>query len=461
MSAPSAGLDRSVPPPPGPLREFHFPAVHRAALSNGVQVLVAESHDFPVVSFGLLVRAGGVHEEAEQAGVSALAGDLLETGAGGRSGVEIAEALEGLGVLTDISTSWDTTFVGLTALRSRVDAASEILAELVRRPDFPPAEVDRLRSARLAGISQRRASPGGLASEAIIRFMHAPGSTFARPLGGTRRTVEGITREDVLAFHAARYTPAGSALVVAGDVTPGEAVRLAEERFGDWAGAPPPFSEPEAVPHPSPAGVVLVDRPGSVQAEIRAGHVGISWTDEDYIPVQVMNQLLGGAHSSRLNQNLRERNGYTYSVTSGFTARRHRGPFVVSTAVQSEVAGPAIREILHEVRELREAPVSAGELEDVRSYLAGIFPLRLETVTGILGRLVQLATYGLPDDYFEHYRSRILEVSADEVLRVARKHLRPQEMAVVVVGDAAQLRGPLEELGIGEIRVLAPEELEG
>ncbi|MDP9348296.1 MAG: insulinase family protein, partial [Gemmatimonadota bacterium] len=248
---------------------------------------------------------------------------------------------------------------------------------------------------------------------------------------------------------------------VAGDVTPEEALVLAERRFGGWAGASSPAGDADASPYPPPVGIVVVDRPGSVQSEIRAGHVGISLTDPDYFRVQVMNQILGGAFASRLNLNLRERHGYTYGVSSSFTPRRKPGPFLVSTAVQSEVTAPAVREILREVAGMREAPPTAAELDDARSYLAGVFPLRMETVTGIASRLVQLAVHELPDDYFHHYRDRILDVSGEEVLRVARARLRPEELAVVVVGDAAQLRGPLEALEVGEVRVMDAAEVDG
>jgi zinc protease len=461
VSAARQVLDRSNPPAAGPLRPFHFPEIHRETLPNGVEVRVAEAHDFPVASFGVVLRAGCAHEDEAHAGVAVLAGDLLETGAAGRTGMQIAEALESLGVVQEASTSWDSTYVGFGALRSRVEPAAELLGDLVLHPDFPAGEVERLRGERLAAIAQRRASPGGLASEAVLRFIYAPGSPFTRPLGGTPHTVEGITRPELVAFHAARYTPQGAVVVAAGDVTPAEAVELAKRRFGGWAGATSPTPAPDASPYPSPPGIVLVDRPGSVQSEIRAGHVGISHADADYFPVLVMNQILGGAFSSRLNLNLRETHGYTYGVSSSFAARRAPGPFLISTAVQSEVTAPAIREILHEVRGMRDAPPRREEIDDARSYLAGVFPLRLETVTGIASRLVELVVHDLPDDYFDQYRDRVLAVSGEDVLRAAREHLRPEEMAVLVVGDAAQLREPLEALGAGEVRVVEASAVDG
>lgn len=451
-------LDRRTPPLPGPLRPFHFPATHRRSLSSGLQVLVAERHDLPVVSLGMSVPASGLDEDPERAGAAAMAADLLDSGAAARTGPEIAAALEGLGVLEDTGASWDATYVGFTALRSRVEPASRIFADLIRSPDFPEGELERVRAQRLAAVAQRRADPGLLANEAALRFIYAPGTPYARPLSGTTASLRGLTRQDLREFHARRYRPAGATLLAVGDLRVDEAMEIAEACFGDWAGAPDPTPPPEVRPWDDAPRVVLVDRPGAVQAELRVGQVGVARTDPDFFPLTVMNQILGGGFSSRLNLGLRERYGYTYGVSSSFTMRRHPGPFLVSTAVQSSATAASVREILREVREIREAPVTPAELDDVRSYLAGVFPLRLETTVGIASRLSSIAVYGLPDDYFEHYRERILDVTAEDVLRVAREHLDPDRMVATVVGDAAQLREPLEEFG--EVRVVQPPELD-
>ncbi|MEW5927406.1 MAG: pitrilysin family protein [Gemmatimonadota bacterium] len=459
MTAPRQdGPDRSVPPAPGPLRPFHFPPVHRRSLSNGMELLVAEARDFPVVSMGVSLPASPLDEEPERAGVASLTADLLDTGAAGRTGLEIAAELEGLGILEDTGASWDSTYVGFTALRARVEAGARILADLLRRPDFPEAELDRQRAQRLAGIQQRRADPSLLANEAILRFVYAEGSPFARPISGTSASLQGLTRQDVAAFHAARYRPAGATMIVAGDLGADQAVDVAEACLGDWAGAPDPSPAPDIRPREDAPRVVLVDRPGSVQSELRVGHVGIPRTHPDYFAVTVMNQILGGGFSSRLNLSLRERHGYTYGLSSSYTMRRHAGPFAIITAVQSGATAASVREILREARAIREAPVTPAELDDVRSYLAGVFPLRLETTVGLASRLSQIAVYGLPDDYFQGYRERILAVTADDVLRAARDHLHPDRLVTVVVGDAAGLRDSLEEFG--EVRVMQPSELE-
>lgn len=200
---------------------------------------------------------------------------------------------------------------------------------------------------------------------------------------------------------------------------------------------------------------MLVDRPGSVQSELRVGHVGVARSTPDYFPLVVMNSILGGAFTSRLNMNLRERQGFTYGVSSGFAMRRSPGPFMVSTAVQTEVTGAALMEIMREVNAIRDEPVQPAELEDARNYLAGVFPLRLQTTEGVASRLGELALFDLPLDYFDDYRDRLLEVDAASVQRVAREHLRPGEMTVVVAGDAARIRPEVEALELGPLEVVS------
>jgi len=449
-------LDRTRVPAPGPLRPFRFPAVERRTLSNGLEVLAAEVRGFPVVTFDLVMDGGGVAEPSAQGGVASLAAGLLESGAGERGAAEIAEAVDGLGLALDSGVSWDTAQAGFTSLRSRADAGFAILADLVRRPTFPQDEVDRLRDERLAALTQRRATPAALADEVAVRSIFAPGTPFSRLLGGVAGTVAGLDRERVAAFHAARYRPRGAALVAAGDVSMDEAAALAERFLGDWTGAAAAVAAPDVRPRFDRATIVIADRPGAVQSEIRVGHVGIERTAPDFFAVTVMNAILGGVFSSRLNRTLRERLGYTYGASSSFASRRQPGTFTAHAAVQTEVTAHAVAEMLREIRELREVQVGEVELTDVRTFLAGVFPLGLQTTDGVASRLVTLFTFGLPDDYYAHHRDRILSVTAAEVQDAARRRLWPDRAAIVVAGDAEKVRGPLEDLGLGPVEILDP-----
>ncbi len=454
MSAPAQG--GAAPPPPGPLRPFHFPDVVRRRLPNGLELVVCEVRSFPVVTCELVLSAGSLTEPAERGGVASLTSALLESGAGGRSAAEIAERVDALGLSLDSGINWDVTQVGFTALRARTGDGLALLADLVRSPEFPQPEVERIRAQRLTALVQNRADPESLAVEVANRYVFAPGSPFTRPMGGLAGTVSRIGRDDVAAFHAERYRPGGSALVVAGDLSASEAVELAERALGDWQGAVAPPPRPEVRPASDSLRFVVAHRAGSVQSALRVQHLGLERASDDYFAVVVMNAILGGLFTSRINLNLRERLGYTYGASSSFTMRRVPGIFAVATAVQSETTAHAASEILRDMRRMREEPVSAAELDDARNYLALTFPLGLQTTDGVAGKLVTSATFGLPDDYWDRYRDRIMAVAAEDVLQAAQKYLRPDSATVVVAGDADVVRPALEALGEGEVLVIDP-----
>jgi zinc protease len=450
----AAILDRSKAPEPDPLRPSHFPEVERAELPNGIPLLFASTPGLPVVSISVMVEAGGVREPPDRGGLSVLASSLLESGAGNRDASAIAEEIERLGIQLGVGASWDLSHLDATGIRSRIPAAFDILRDLVREPSFPGDEVERLRAEQLGSILQRRAEPRGLANEMAARFIFSDESPYSRPLSGTTRTVGSLTRQEAAAFHATNFTPHGATVLVAGEIDLEEVLGLASERLGDWAGpAPTPILE-TVEPRSRELQIVIVDRPGSVQSEIRVGHVSVDRATPDYFPIMVMNAILGGAFSSRLNMNLRERHGFTYGVSSGFVMRRQPGPFLVSTAVQTEVTADALREILHELRTIRQEPVKNAELDDARAYLAGTFPLGLQTTSGVASRLAEIAAYGLPLDYFDHYRERVLSVNAESVLAAARERILPDSVAIVVVGDAGAVRTALEDLDLGPIQII-------
>lgn len=449
-------LDRSRPPAPGPLRPFHFPDIRRRTLDNGLEVLVAENHAFPIATLDLVFPSGALSETDDRAGLAALTAGLLESGAGGRDATRVAEDVDRLGLALETGISWDTSLIGFTALTSRLEAGMGILADLALRPTFPQREVERIRDERLAALVQRRGDPSTLAEELIAYYSFPHGHPFGRRLHGQQVTLSSLSRDDVVEFHASHYLPAGAWLCAVGDVTLDGVCALAERLFAGWSGAPPPPRVPETPVRFGQTTIVLADRPGSVQSEVRLGHVGISRTAEDYLAVTVMNAILGGLFSSRLNLNLRERLGYTYGAMSVLQMRRLPGMLTLSAAVQSEGTAHSVSEMLREMRRLQDELVPEAELSDARSYMAGTFPLALQTTDGLAGKLSTLAVHGLPDDYYDTYAQQLLAVTAEEVREAARRRLMPDRAAVVVVGDAAKLRGPLEELGVGPVQVVDP-----
>lgn len=446
--------DRSNPPPPGELKPFVFPPIERLTLSNGLPVWFCRTEGLPVTTLTLLLPGGGLRESPARAGVATLTGALLESGAGEMEAPEISEKLERLGVHLQVGTAWEVSHLKFTALSPMVGPALDLAGTLVQTPSFPEAEVDRLRNQQVAGILQRRAEPRGFANELVSRFLFAEDSPFSRPLGGLSESVSALTRDDVQNYHDAFYSPSGAGIVVAGNIEPGRILEQVERVFGQWQGEALPVLDVPVRPRSDGVQVVVIDRPGAVQSEIRIGHIGVPRNTPDYFPITVMNTILGGAFSSRLNLNLREKHGFTYGVRSSFVMRRRPGPFLVSTAVQTEVTGRAVQEILAEIGGMRDSEVRSEELSDARQYVAGTFPLPLQTTEGIAARLSELFIYDLPDSYLEEFAERTIAVEAEDVLRVARQYLHPDCATILVLGDAAAVTKQLASIGLGDVDVI-------
>jgi zinc protease len=449
-------LDRSQVPEAGPVRPFDFPEVATQDLPSGLAFRVARSTRFPLVTVSLLLDAGEALLPSSRAGHAVLTGSSLEGGTRNRTGPELAEALEGIGAGLSVSTGWDATAVTLTCVAERLPEAMGLLAEAVLEPAFPPEEVERLRDQRLAAIKQRRMDPGSLAEDSSVRFFFGPEVPYHRPLAGAPGSVEGFGPEDARAFTAARFKPGGAGLVVVGDVEPSEIETLTQRTFGSWSGAADEEGEFDSVPLQSENKIVIVDRPGAVQSEIRIGQVGAAHSSPHFFPLQVFNAVLGGAFTSRLMLNLREKQGFTYGIRSRFAFRRKAGPFAISTAVATEVTAQAVRETMRELVGLLDEGPTEDEAARARDYIAGVFPLRLETTSQVAARIGELLVYDLPDDFHSTYRDRIRAVTPEAALEAGRAVLRPSEMVAIVVGDTKEIRGPLEELSMGPVELASP-----
>lgn len=446
-------IDRNAAPAPGAMRSFDFPPVHADELDNGLQIRSVQVHRLPVVTVSLVLEAGEARLDANRAGSAVLTGDSLEGGTTERSGVELAEALEGIGAGLSVGTGWDATSISMSCLADRLDEAMGLLAEIVMRPSFPSTELNRVRDQRLAAIEQRKMDPASIAADVARRLFYADGAPYGRALSGT---VESVTRFGPQAAHGfaeAYYRPGGAGLVMAGDVDPGQCRELAERHFGAWTGKVEASEACLAEPRSRDRRVVVVHRPEAVQSEIRLGHVGQPRSSPDYFPLMVLNTILGGAFTSRLNLNLRERNGFTYGVRSRFSFRRGAGPWSIATAVGTEVTADAVREAVFEVETLLSEGPTDEEVEAARDYIAGVFPLRFETTGQIASHIAEILIYDLPADYQATYRDRVRGVTRDEALEAARRCIRPEEMTVVVAGDAERVRAPLEELGLAPVEV--------
>lgn len=446
---------RGEPPAPGAVRPFDFPALQRKPLDgpDALTVLSARHGGLGLVTAYLILDAGASTEAGGQEGLARLTAHALETGTEARDARTLSWALEHLGIELDASTGWDGAHFAMTVPRDRLEPALELLAEIVRTPAFPAGQVERLRDEQLATILQRRKEPGSLADDMAARFTFADGVPYARPVIGLDETVSGFDRDAAEAFYHGHYRPGSGALVLTGDIDADQAVDLAQHHFGDWDAGAAPRPAFEVRPRVDATTVFIVHRPGAVQSEIRIAHVGVERHHPDYFPLLVFNNILGGSFTSRLNMNLREKHGFTYGVRSGFAFRRRPGPFSVEAAVATDVTAQAVHEALHEIRAIRDDGVTPKELDAARDYLRGILPLRLQTSEQLASRIAEIVLFDLPDDYFHHYRDRIADVSADDVLRVAREHVRPDAFAITLVGDAGQIADPVRQLGLGQVHV--------
>jgi zinc protease len=444
---------KALRPTPGPPREYRFPAFERRTLENGLQIVVAPVTKLPLVTVAVLMDAGAVCDPAGREGTAELAAKLMVEGTVKSDGGELTERFERIGASIDAHADWDAAAVTMTVLVEHLSEAFDLLGEVIRTPAFRTREVERLKAERLAELLQLRTEPGGLADELFSRFLYSPTSRFAHSDGGDEKSVESIEREHILAFYEARYLPGSATVIVAGDVSVDQAEQLVRRALGEWKGGAASRIVGDDTPAKRARGVHIIAKSDASQSELRIGHVGIPRNHPDFFPVNVMNAVLGGLFNSRINLNLREVHGYTYGAFSSFLWRRQAGPFVVSTAVKSDITNAAAREILTEIDRMRAEPISDDELSLATSYLDGVFPIRFETTSAIAAALGTLVLHNLPEDYYDRYRERVRSITADQILSAARTYLHPDELQMVVVGDPAVIRAPLEALGFGTTTV--------
>ncbi len=422
-------------------------------LDNGLGVIVAPVHKLPIVSTALVTDAGAAADPVDAYGAAQLTARMLLEGTRKRNGDAVSEQFERWGAAVGASADWDAAVLSMTVLAPHLDDAMALFAEVLLEPAFPERELSRLKAERLADLLQLRTEPRGLADEMFTRFVYDRSSRYAHPESGDVASVKALDRPTVERFYQARYRPNGSTLVIAGDISVADGVTLAQRLLGEWSGGAAPATTVSDAPARTTRAVHIVRKEDAPQSEIRVGHVGLPRSHPDYFPALIVNALLGGLFSSRINLNLREVHAYTYGAHSSFDWRKAAGPFVVSTAVKSDVTADAAKEILLEISRIRADAVSEDELTLATSYLDGVFPIRYETTDSIARALAALTIYGLPNDYFDSYRANIRRVSAMDVLHAADKYLHPDQLQLVVVGDSPVIAAPLTALDAGPVSV--------
>jgi zinc protease len=454
--------DRRELPKPGKPPALKLPLVQKQQLANGLPVWIVELHDVPIVQVNLAILSGSADDPPGKYGIARMVSAMLPNGAGSQSALEIADAIDFLGADLTTGAAAGAAAVRLHVPVQRLEPALKVMADVALRPTFPADELDRLRQQRLTELLQARDDPETVAQLAFSRVVFGPAHRFGTAFMGTAETIASFTVADLRSFYEAIYRPDNATLFVVGDTTPDKVLPLLESAFGGWK-RPSGSIQRATLPDP-PArrerAIYLVDKPGAPQSQIRVGGVGVSRATPDYFPLEVMNTVLGGAFTSRLNLNLREKNGYAYNAYSTFDMRRASGPFYAYAAVQTDKTSEALREFFKELNGIHE-PIPADEVERAKSFIALRFPAEFETTGDISGNLETLRVYDLPDDYYQKYVPNVLALTPGETARVARTYIHPDRMAVVVVGDLKTIEPGIRSLKLGAVHVIKLDEIFG
>ncbi len=455
--------DRTKPPQPGPPPALSLPAIQKHTLSNGLPVWLVELHEVPVAQVNLLVFSGTADDPTPgKFGITSVTTAMLEEGAGARSSLEIADAIDFLGADLSTGSSIDASAVRLHVPVARLAEALPVMADVALRPTFPKDELERLRKQRLTSLLQSRDDPPTIASLTFSRVLYGREHRYGTATAGTAETIKAFTTDDLRAHYAAKFRPDNAALLVVGDVTMARTMGLLESSFGGWKaqGTAPPRPSLPAAAEPATRTVYLVDKPGAAQSQIRIGWVGVPRSTPDYFPIQILNTILGGSFTSRLNMNLREQHGYAYGASSIFDMRASAGPFSAAAGVQSDKTSESLKEFFNELNGILQ-PVPADELARAKNYVALRFPGAFEATSDISRRLEDMLVYHLPEDYFSKYVQNIQAVTAADVQRVAQTYIAPARFAVVVVGDRKTIEPGIRALNLGTIKIVTIDDVFG
>ncbi len=445
-------VNRGAPPALGAPAALKTPPVVTRELPNGLRLVVVEQHELPLADFILLVRSGGEMDPAATPGVASLTASLLDEGTTTRDALAVADQQGYLGVRLGAAAGWDASTVSLHAPVAQLDSALALFADVVLRPTFPEQEFTRVRAERVTELIQLKDRPRAIADRAFAQILYGDAHPYGRPLTGTEASVQRITRDEVARFYRTFYRPNNATMIVVGDVRPDDVERRVRALFGGWERAEVPAASYPAPPAPRGATVYLIDKSRAPQSSVRIGLVGVPRATPDYFPIQVMNTVLGGSFTSRLNQNLRETRGYTYGASSGFALRRAAGPFLAGAEVTGTKTDSALVEFMKELTAIRDT-VPAEELSKAKRYLQLGLPADLESSGQIAAQMVPIVLHGLPLNFFDTYVQRVEGVTQADVQRVARTYVDPSRVAVVVVGDRASIEAGLRAVNVGPVEI--------
>lgn len=439
-------------PKPGPNPTFALPAIEKTKLSNGLNVWIVKQSELPIVSMNMVFNSGGTLDPKDRSGLASFTANLLDSGTKTRSAVQIANELQAIGANLRTGSGWDSANVTLQTLTKNIDGALDLYSDVILHPSFPEDEVETLRKRTLVSLLQRKDNANAIANVAYGTLLYGKDHPYGRSLGGDEKSISAITRDEIEKFYGTNYHPNNATLIIVGDTDGKTIMPKLEKAFGKWEAGEAISTEPPAAKTFDKPGIYIVDKPGAAQSVITIGQVGVPRNNPDYFPLTVLNSILGGQFTSRVNMNLREDKGYTYGARTSWAFRKGAGPFEASADVQTAVTKESVVEFMKELNGIRGSiPLTDTELEYSKQSLIRRFPAGFETVGQISGQLSNLVVYGLSDSYFNNYIRDIQAVTAKDVDRVANKYLTPDKMAILIVGDRSVIEPKLKEIeGLGD-----------
>jgi Predicted Zn-dependent peptidases len=446
-------VDITKPPELAPPPALDLPPIVTRKLDNGLSLMIVEQHELPVADFVMLVRTGGEADPSRLGGLASLTADMLDEGTATRSALQIADQTAFLGADLSTSSGWDRSVVALHTTTAQLDSSLALFADVVLRPAFPAVDLTRVRKERLTSLLQLEDYAPAIADRVFDKVVFGDRNPYGHAPSGTRESVADIARSDIARFHRTYYRPNNATLIVVGDVHPDDVEQRARDLFGSWQRGDIPTTRYGPVPPARSRTIYLVDKPAAAQSSVRIGGVGVARSTPDYFAIEVMNTILGGSFTSRLNQNLRETHGYTYGAGSGFSMRREPGPFSAEAEIVAAKTDSALVQFLSELSAIRDT-VPEAELAKAKQLLQLQLPGDFETTRSIASRLVPVASYDLPLDFYNQYVGRIGAVNQADVLRVARQEIKPDSVDIVIVGDGKLVEQGLKALDIAPVKRL-------
>lgn len=448
-------LDRTKVPTPGPAPVLRVPAWTKAQLANGAALIVSERHNLPLVSFSITFLGGANQfEPANRRGVAAMTAAMLTEGTKTRTGDQLSDALQLLGTNVNAGVGGEEGSISFLTTTKNFDATLAILSDMMLNSVFPAEALERLRARTLVNLTQAKDQPVVVGSQVFAKILYGDAHPYGQRT--TETSVKAITRDDVVAFQKAYYQPGRAIITVAGDVTPAKAKASVEKALAAWTkgGDKPSFDYPK-LPELQRAKIYLVDKPGAAQSVVNIGLPGPPRNTPDYFALQVLNTILGGQFQSRLNANIREQKGYSYGVSSGFSFGKGPGAFRAGGSIFSAKTDAALIEFMKELKGIvSEKPITDEEIKTAKESLIQGLPQRFGSVSAISNAITSLVVQGLPDDYYQTYAKNVSAVTKEDLLRVAKRYIDLQHLAIVIVGDRASVEGPLKETGIAPITML-------